>query len=223
MRKKRMIVFDDDVLILKVMKEFFITKNYEVITLDKPAVCPLLDIGHKTCQYKNPCADIILSDLNMPVMDGISLFQRQAEKDCKVDNRNKAIMSGNLDLHSKDRIAEMGINYFQKPLNFSLLSEWISECEKRSELYLPLGSRRKEIRTLFQREIEYMTGARYSSLNGNIQNLSKSGLCMKIKTPLSKDQIVKINTLLPIKCKRASVCWIRKTDENYYLAGLHCQ
>jgi CheY-like chemotaxis protein len=222
MRKKRAVIYDDDYIVLSVLKEYFSLIDYEVFTFQSPVICPLGEIEKNTCPKPYPCADIVLSDFNMQEMDGITLFRHQLQMDCKVDIRNKAIMSGYLEEQHNKILGELGIHFFQKPINFSDLATWIDQCEQRINLYQPLGSRRRDIRTIFKREIEYTLSFEDKSSRGFIVNLSETGLCMKIQEPLIRHQIVKINTSLPIACKTASVRWVKPTKDNSYTVGLYC-
>jgi response regulator RpfG family c-di-GMP phosphodiesterase len=222
-RKKRAVIYDDDDTILKVLKEFLSMRDYEVFTFQSPVICPLGEIEKNICLKPYPCADIILSDFDMPKMDGITLFQQQLQMDCKVDIRNKAIMSGYLEEQHNKMLDELGVHFFQKPINFSDLTTWLDQCEQRINLYQPLGSRRRYTRTIFNREIEYALDLGEKSSSGLILNLSKNGLCMKIRQPLIRHQIVKINTALPIACKTASVRWVKPSIDNFYTVGLYCK
>ena len=221
-RKKRAVIYDDDDIILKVLKEFLSMRDYEVFTFQSPVICPLGEIEKNSCLKPYPCADIIISDFNMPKMDGITLFQQQLQMDCKVDVRNKAIMSGYLEEQHNKMLGELGVHFFQKPINFSDLTRWLDQCEQRINLYQPLGSRRRDTRTIFSSEIEYTLDLTDKSRSGSILNLSKNGLCMKIQEPLIRHQIVKINTSLPISCKMASVRWVEPSRDNSYTVGLYC-
>ena len=150
------------------------------------------------------------------------MFQQQLQMDCKVDIRNKAVMSGYLEERHNEMLDELGIHFFQKPINFSDLMRWLDQCEQRINLYQPLGSRRRDIRTIFSSEIEYALDLRENNRSGLILNLSKNGLCMKIEQPLYRHQVVKINTPLPNSCKVASVRWVKPSRDNSYTVGLHC-
>ncbi len=222
MRKKRAVIYDDVYVVLGVLKEYFLLRDYEVFTFQSPVICPLGEIEKNSCLKPYPCADIIISDFNMPKMDGITLFQQQLQMDCKVDVRNKAIMSGYLEEQHNKMLGELGIHFFQKPINFSDLTTWIDQCEQRINLYQPLGSRRRDTRTIFNGEIAYTLSFGDKSSRGLIVNLSENGLCMKTQQPLIRHQIVKIDTSLPIACKTAAVRWVEPSRDNSYTVGLYC-
>ena len=179
-RKKRAVIYDDDYVVLGILKEYFLLRYYEVFTFQSPVICPLGKIEKNICPKPYPCADIILSDFDMPNMDGITLFKHQLQMDCKVDIRNKAIMSGYLDERENKILGELGIYFFQKPINFSDLTTWIDRCEQRINLYQPLGSRRSGTRTIFNGEITYTLSFGDKSSRGLMVNLSENGLCIRV-------------------------------------------
>ena len=43
MRKLKVIIFDDEVMILHMLNRWFSQKGYEVLTFNEPAVCPIYE------------------------------------------------------------------------------------------------------------------------------------------------------------------------------------
>jgi CheY-like chemotaxis protein len=111
MRKPRVIIYDDDVIILNMLELFFTKKGYEVLKYSSPAVCPFNYLA-ESCKNLNPCADVIISDYKMPGMTGAELFQRQAERGCRVDNKAKAIISGYADEEILTMCEDSGFRFF---------------------------------------------------------------------------------------------------------------
>ena len=72
-------------------------------------------------------------------MTGLELLQIQQQRGCKLDVKQKAVISGDIESENKKLIQEMGISFFQKPLIIPEFSEWLSECEKRIDLSVPLA------------------------------------------------------------------------------------
>jgi len=95
MRKKRVILFDDDPLLLNMLKTFFELKNYEVLTFNGPVRFPVYH-NDKCCDDRHLCGDVLITDYKMPGMTGIELLRAQTRLECRLTVRNKAIMSGSV-------------------------------------------------------------------------------------------------------------------------------
>lgn len=139
-RKARVMIFDDEENFLNNLKRWFSHKDYEVFTFNNPIVCSIYEERIDQCIKENPCADIIITDLNMPEMNGIELLQYQSRRGCKIEIRNKAIISGYIDDENRKAIENLGCSFFLKPLELSLISDWLNTCEKRIDLSLPLDT-----------------------------------------------------------------------------------
>ena len=138
MRKPRAIIYDDEIVIVQMLERYFSKRGYEVLSYTEPNVCPLYEKCADSCTELNPCGDIVLTDLRMPKMTGIELLQRQAQRGCKIDTRNKAIMSAQFADEDERRIAGLDCSLFEKPFQLAVISNWINECEKRFDLSRPL-------------------------------------------------------------------------------------
>ena len=125
----RVLIFDDDETIRRILWGFFDDRRYEVFTFPHPKSCDLVDIKTCSCPVTYACADIILTDLNMPFIKGMDFLENQKKKGCKV--RNMALMSGDLDKEISDRAKRLGIKLFEKPFGLKELEEWVEMAEKQ--------------------------------------------------------------------------------------------
>ncbi len=224
MRKRRAVVIDDEVIIVHLLKEFLSTRNYEVLSYTRPVVCPIRDEKGNLCNSDYPCADVVITDFRMPGMNGLELLQAQSTHGCKLTRENKAVMSGHIDQESYKQIKQLGYSFFRKPIEFSHLSSWLDECEKRVDLSEPLGSRRKVARHIAHYEVRCVVNRTNELLNGMTINISDGGLCIKLAVPLMADQTIDIDTTHPyIACRTASVQWVSRNQDGSYLAGLSCR
>ena len=115
------IVVDDDPSALTLMQRILQRRNYEVITYDDPLKSPLYSC--KTCpcpMHDFGCPDLIVSDFNMPVMNGVELLECNIKKGCRC--RHLALMSGAvIPDEALRRAAKYGTRYFMKS---SHLPDW---------------------------------------------------------------------------------------------------
>lgn len=220
MRKKRAIIYDDQEIVLKILEHFFQGLGYEVLMFEEPQACPLYEFQGK-CDNDLPCADIIISDFKMPRMNGLELIKGQIEGGCRLDVRNKAIMSGVIDECTERAIRNLGCRFFLKPIAFDTLSSWVAECEKRIDLDLSLGCRRKHVRSPLEMEIQYTIAVTGQVIQGSVVNISEEGLCIISQVPLLNEQRLRIITDLPIPHRDALVRWTRFSNGAHW-AGLHC-
>ncbi len=222
MRKPRVNIFDDDVNILKFLKELLSMRDYEVVTFDRPVVCPLYGAQADECLNSKPCADIIITDYQMPKMTGVEMLRLQAQRGCKVNVRNKAVISG--DPNSKGKMIEgVAGAFFIKPFKISELFAWLDTCEKCIDLSKPVGLMRKSNRYPADIGIVYAYSTDEKAYEGTLMNISDSGICLKMHAPLVEGQSVVLNTELRNGCKNASVRWVKKMGDYFYVAGLSCR
>ena len=134
MRKIRIIVVDDHKQTLDMMERWLSRDGNEVIPFNEPMRCPLNAEDTNECFKETKCADIYLTDFEMPKINGLELLKRQAEIGCKLDIRNKAVISGSMDDELKSKVRKMGYRFFDKPIDLSEVKAWLKECEKRLDL-----------------------------------------------------------------------------------------
>jgi len=127
-RSYRILIFDDDNVIRKLLWEYFDSLKYEVFTFPNPRSCALCDIHSCICPGKAACSDMILTDLNMPFVKGLDFLEQQIKKGCKV--KHFALMSGDLTEDDLDRAKALGVKLFEKPFTFKALSDWVKIVEQ---------------------------------------------------------------------------------------------
>ena len=222
MRRRRAIVLDDEPIVLDVLENFLSSKGYEVYCFAHPLFCPLFRKDESFCLNKKPCADIVITDLKMPGMDGIGLLERQAGKGCSVDIRNKALISGFIAEEDEVKLSELGCAVFRKPFRLSALSSWIDACEVRMPISEALEFPRRETRKAVYINIMYSLSSQPEAVSGVVTNLSNSGFCLTTDHNLCERDLILVKSDLPISGRTASVCWTRKLDGQSVVAGLHC-
>jgi CheY-like chemotaxis protein len=223
MRKPRVIIFDDEVFILNMLKEFFLMRGYEVLSYSEPtSVCPISGNCGALCSSHDRCSDVMITDFNMPGVNGVELLEYQSRLGCKLDIRNKAVISGYIDEQNRRRVRQLGCTFFQKPFNLHTLMEWLAGCEQRIDLSQRLATRRKEQRFDSDREIVFKIPDSDDVHSGIAVNTSPTGLCLKVPAPLHREQTINFHAGPFHSCSNASVRWVTKIDNGAYLAGVHC-
>ena len=187
-----------------------------------PVVCPLNGSSAGICECHAPCADLVISDFQMPQMTGIELFQLQAQRGCKVDRKMKAIMSGHSDGELSRQCEGLGYRFFEKPFACSDLTDWLSECEKSIDLSKQLGGKLPDRRYDFKQDIEYCLNGSdpHEKFIGFTVNKSKDGLGLRVFNPLHAGQEITILNGLEAPNLNGTVVWCNKVGENAYTAGL---
>jgi DNA-binding response OmpR family regulator len=124
----RILIFDDSAEIRSLLYEFFNKREYEVFSFPNPTACPISDEKICPCPSGEVCSDFILSDLNMPLKQGIDFLEDQLRKGCQCNNM--ALMSGDFTENDVSRAKSIGLMLFRKPFGISEIMEWIEGIEK---------------------------------------------------------------------------------------------
>jgi DNA-binding NtrC family response regulator len=126
--KNRIIIFDDDHHILLLLKTFLSDENYEVVAFSTPLDFECLQNNTSICQRNEnqSCAEAIITDFNMPEMDGVKLLDRLKTRNCKI--KKLALMTGNYEnLPGLDNLLQKSnIKLFKKPFPLSEISTWLN-------------------------------------------------------------------------------------------------
>lgn len=128
-RPMRVILFDDDPNFRQFLERLLKHKGYEVFSYQDPSQCPLQHSHHCQCEEKELCADIVITDLDMPNVSGLDFIDAQVRRGCKI--QNIAIISGAWSDVDMKRARDLGCAVFEKPVAFSPFEAWLDKCEQR--------------------------------------------------------------------------------------------
>jgi len=198
------------------------TRDYDVQTYDRAVLCPVYLAEAAACTLLKPCADIVITDNQMPQMTGIEMLLRRAQRGCKIDVRNEAVASADLSTRQQEIVEEMGCTFFSKPFRLSEMLNWLDACEKRIDLSQPLGIIREGDRYPANITMAYATNIAEKIYQGTVLNFSANGLCLKTDLHLGEEESIVIKSGLPNGCRYASVRWVNKLEGAGYLAGFSC-
>ena len=134
--KYRVILLDDNDEFRSVLSKILAARGYEVFAFSNPALCPLQIMPECLCNANQTCADIIVSDIDMPNMTGLSFIENQKKKNCKC--QHIVLMSGNWEEQDLLRAHELGCKTLAKPFTFKEFYEWLDEVERSIESTIEL-------------------------------------------------------------------------------------
>jgi DNA-binding NtrC family response regulator len=125
----RVLIFDDNESIRDILWRYFDHRGYEVFTFPHPRSCPICETATCECPLNESCADLLITDLNMPFMKGLDFIEQQLSKGCRV--KNHALMTGDLTEPDRYRAERLGIRVFEKPFDLEDIEQWASEAEQK--------------------------------------------------------------------------------------------
>lgn len=137
-RKTRIILFDDDQIIRQTLKQVFERKGYEIFVFENPSLIPLQHSHNCQCAENERCADIVITDIDMPHVSGLDFIDKQQKKGCKI--QNIAIMSGSFSEPKIEHAKKLGCSVFSKPFSLIDLIEWIKNSEAQIDYDSNLSS-----------------------------------------------------------------------------------
>jgi Response regulator containing CheY-like receiver, AAA-type ATPase, and DNA-binding domains len=126
-KKLKVIIFDDDEAIRAALSRLVESLGHEVLSFSDPTICPLYSDAMCTCTKGTPCADLLITDNNMPKMTGLEFIRQQVLRGCKGVASNKAIMSGAWSEQDLLVAKSLGCKIFIKPFDVDELLDWIEE------------------------------------------------------------------------------------------------
>lgn len=124
--KKVVYILDDDEAIRETVSQFVKILGYEVHSFSNPSYC-MVYLKSKSNRINSlPCADIIITDINMPEMSGLKFLELQKNMGCK--SENMAVMSATWTEEEKREAVKKGYKIFEKPFDLHDLQVWIEQC-----------------------------------------------------------------------------------------------
>lgn len=220
MRRRRVVLFDDDPFVLDALSLFFEGRGYDVIGCREAVSCVVYE-DSPSCDRERPCADIMITDLQMPGMNGIQLFETQTRRGCPLTVKNKAVLSGSLDSAALVAIRRLGCAWFEKPFRLAQLDKWIRECEFRMDLSRPLGVLRKESRVACS-DLHVTVGLEGDEYGAEVVNRSHSGRCLRLGRELAVAQVLAVRTRPAAPTECFEVRWTKPDLTGRFLAGASC-
>ena len=127
----RIIIFEDNDMLRSTLKHLLEELGYEVYTFSNPGMCHIYKSANYNCSSDLDRADIIISDVNMPIKTGLEFIKDLLQNGCKIKYR--ALMSGDWSDSDLRYAQDLGCRVFHKPFKLEEMLEWIDDCGKRIE------------------------------------------------------------------------------------------
>ena len=121
----RVLVFDDEMSMRDMLHCLLTDMGCEVFSFHDPAVFPFYKENRCVCASGHACADILISDMNMPCVSGLRFMESSS---CKIPF--KAIMSGTWEDADMKRAHDLNLNIFTKPFKMNEVRNWIETCSE---------------------------------------------------------------------------------------------
>jgi DNA-binding response OmpR family regulator len=122
----RALVLDDDPLMLTLMQHVVAHRGYEVLSYANPTLCPIMASACCPCGFPaGGCPDLILTDVNMPSVNGIEFVEDLKRRGCTC--RHIAMISGDWSDANLAKARECGARVFAKPFGLRELESWLTQ------------------------------------------------------------------------------------------------
>jgi len=175
MDKKRILIVDDELLILRIISDILSKEGYEVKTA--------INFHNASQLLEEEKFDVVISDIRMPEKSGIDLLEhvRNINSDIPV-----ILMTGFASLETAVEAVKQGAHdYLTKPLDFNKLKRIVSQSIERHEL---LSSNKKlvkelqEINSNLEIKVSERTRELLNILNSANESIVTTDLDLIIKT-----------------------------------------
>lgn len=126
MPPKTALLFEDNDFYREVMTEILHEKDFQVMAYADPR--EFLSTKAECCSAGNrPCADVIITDNQMPGMSGLEFLEHVRARGCKLPTTCKAIISGNWAERDRAQAEASGCKVFHKPTSLDEILTWLDE------------------------------------------------------------------------------------------------
>ncbi len=122
-------VVDDDPHVLCFMTLLLHRRGYRVYSYDSPLHCPhyMAALSPNGSMPARP--DIIISDFEMPEVNGLEFMERLYSANCI--QGNAAIVTGSrIGGEAANRLDALGVRVLQKPLTAKALYAWVDQFDR---------------------------------------------------------------------------------------------
>ena len=124
----RIVILEEDELIRELLQEMCEQQGCEVIAYPNPGLCPL-HVEHRCpCAPHKVCADGIICDLRMPLVQGLDFLESLRSKGCLC--QRIALLSGAFEAEDIARATRLGCQVIAKPFKIQEIMDWLEQVNK---------------------------------------------------------------------------------------------
>jgi CheY-like chemotaxis protein len=183
------VILDDDSVIRHLLANVLIKKGYEVTSYSSPDKCQIYSKTSCPCTWEGACPDLIVTDFDMPSVNGIEFIKHLEQKKCKC--RNIAMISGGHPEHDLKEMLPRGIAFFPKPFRLKTFGVWLDEIRGQYDESVNAENRRRFVRYPCELPVEVSISSCgfHEKMLGVARNISKGGLlleCSKFLAPMTE-------------------------------------
>lgn len=142
--KLKVLILDSDNSMRELLRIFLHGSGHDTMAYKDPSACPIFNnlLDSKCCcPRETPCADVVIADMEMPIISALDFFRLQRERGCKALDANKAVMSCSVNLAVVKAMKIFGCHHITKPFRLTEVRKWVEECAKRSQQRLEESER----------------------------------------------------------------------------------
>lgn len=189
-------ILDDDPVILSLLKNILGADGFEVAAYSSPSACPLLADESCPCSQKEMCPDLIISDYDMPAVNGLDFLGHLKRKKCKCNNI--ALISGGWNEQDLQVSLPPGVNAFSKPFSRQFWS-WLKKIKGQAE-----GSVSRTYRRSFERyvcdfpiDLYFSSPGLVETVRAVARNISKGGMLIECSESLAPKTSCQLSFTVP--------------------------
>ena len=125
----RVVLFEGEDGVRKLLAAYMRRLGCEVYAYSRDSFCPIEEGGTCPLTPDRACADVIIADAHMPLVDALAMVEDHLRKGCKA--KAIALMSIYGRLDDQDRIEKLGVQFFQKPFPMEQLELWLRSAKMK--------------------------------------------------------------------------------------------
>jgi len=127
--RMRVLLFEDNADLRSMLQSLLVENGWEVVDFMTPHDCPLRHSTGCMCEHSEVCSDVIVTDFEMPTVDGVTFLHDLVKVGCKVPYM--AVFTGCEDSTKLQYAKDSGFVVFEKPRQLSELLAWLKGIESQ--------------------------------------------------------------------------------------------